>query len=167
MTERIHPERVLVAVIGLLLFAYGVTGLVFSDVEFGGDPLDGTVNGETWLGAEGNGWTFLSFMLGGVVLFAASATRIAAKTAAVVIGLLCGAASVIALVDGDDVFGSLAANGPTTLIWGVAALLLLAIGLAPTGRGRERDEVTTIDHTEPSEARFRRARSADRVDRLR
>ena len=166
MSARNHPERVLVAVVGLVLFAYGVTGLVFSEAEFGGDPVDGTTQGDTWLRAEGNGWTFLSWMAAGVVLFGASSSRMAAKTAAMVIALLFGAAAVLALIDGDDVLGTLAPNDTTALGWGVAALLLLVIGLVPA-RPRDPDDWTQLDATAPAETRFRRARPVDRVDRLR
>jgi hypothetical protein len=162
MNARMGPERVLVAVLGLLLFTYGATGLVFSGAEFGGNPIDGTTDGETWLGAEGNGWTFISFMTSGVLLLAASAARATAKTAAVVFGLLLGALAVIALVDGDDVLGTLAANGWTALVWGVAAWMLLAIGLAP-GRPRYPATATPMDETPHAETRFDRSSSRDRV----
>lgn len=82
MRLREQPERALVALVGLLLFFYGLTGLVFSGAELGGDPLEGTVNGETWLGIEGNAWTFVLFLVAGGVLFGASATRLAAKAGA-------------------------------------------------------------------------------------
>jgi hypothetical protein len=164
MTVREQPERALVALLGLLLFFYGLTGVVFSDAEFGGNPIDGTVDGETWLGIEGNAWTFVLFLVAGGVLFGASARRIAAKAAAVTIGLLLGAAAVIALVDGDDVLGTLAANGPTMLVWGVAALVLLAIGLAPTAPRKEEATFSAVNNQEAAPPpRFRGAKPRDRL----
>lgn len=166
MRLREQPERALVALLGLLLFCFGLGGLVFSGAEFGGNPPDGTVNGETWLGVEGNAWTFLLFMAAGGILFGASATRLAAKAAAVTIGVILGAAAVIALSDGNDVFGALAANGPTALVWGVAAVLLLIIGFAPSSP--RRDEATwSAAEVEPVDgqatSRFRRDQPRDRL----
>jgi hypothetical protein len=164
MRIREQPERALVALLGLLFFFYGLTGLLLSGAEFGGDPIGGTVNGETWLGIEGNAWTFVLFLVAGGVLFGASATRITAKTAAVAIGLLFGAAAVVALVDGDDVLGALAANGATALVWGVAALVLLAIGLAPTAPRKDEATWSAVDGAEaPPASGFGRAEPRDRL----
>ena len=46
----------------MILLAYGVTALVFGGRSFTTDALDGTVNGETWLGLEVNGWSDLLFI---------------------------------------------------------------------------------------------------------
>jgi hypothetical protein len=56
-----------------------------------------------------------------------------------IVGLALGAASVIALVDGDDVFGIFAANGLTKLVWGVAAAVLLVLALLPRVGSRKHD----------------------------
>jgi hypothetical protein len=56
-----------------------------------------------------------------------------------IVGLALGAASVIALVDGDDVFGIFAANGLTKLVWGVAAAVLLVLALLPRVGARKHD----------------------------
>ncbi len=49
---------------------------------------------------------------------------------------------MIALVDGDDVFGIFAANGLTKLIWGIAAAVLLVLALLPRVGGDKRREHT-------------------------
>jgi hypothetical protein len=161
MTAQHQAERVLVALLGLALFAFGFAGLVLTEAEFRGDPLAGTVNGETWLGVEGNGWTFFSFMAAGIVLFAASATRPAAKMTALVVGLVLATLAAITLIDGSDVLGVLAANDATALVWAGVALLLVFTGLTP--RAPEHvDGSTPMDETPRSKARFEREEPRER-----
>jgi len=45
-----------VGIIGLVLLAYGVTGLIFGGNDFSEQATAGNVDGESWLGIEGNGW---------------------------------------------------------------------------------------------------------------
>jgi hypothetical protein len=94
-----------VGIIGMILLAYGVTGLIFGGNNFDSSPLDGTVNGDTWLGIEGNGWSnLLAIGAGGILMFGAQ-LHWSAKTTALVVGLGFAAAAIIALVDGNDVLG--------------------------------------------------------------
>jgi hypothetical protein len=128
------------AIIGLALLAYGITGLIFGGNGFATDAVSGTVNGSTWLGIEGNGWTNLLFAGSGALLAFGAPLHRGAKMLALVVGLVLGAASVIAIADGQDVFGIAAANGPTTLAWGVAAAVLLVVALLPrVGKGKHDD----------------------------
>src|SRR5918997_1009396 len=109
-----------VALIGLALLAYGITGLIF----------------------EGNGWTNLLFAGAGALLVFGSPLHWGAKSLALIVGLALGAASVISLVDGDDVFGIFAADGRMALAWGIAAAVLLVLALLPrAGRGRRGEPV--------------------------
>ena len=134
--------------IGLALLAYGITGLIFGGNGFTTDPVSGTVNGSTWLGLEGNGWTNVLFAGSGAVLLFGAPLHWGAKTLALVVGLVLGAASVIALFDGQDVFGIFAANGLTKLVWGVAAAVLLLVALLPrVGKDKRRDDVRTTRDT--------------------
>jgi hypothetical protein len=133
------------ALIGMALLAYGITGLLFGGRGFTVDVPSGTVNGETWLGLEVNGWSNLLFIAAGALLLFGSPVHWGAKTMSLLVGLALGAASVIALVDGDDVLGIFAANGPTKLVWGVASAVLLVLALLPRVGGKrdrrdERDE---------------------------
>jgi hypothetical protein len=128
-----------VGIIGLALLAYGITGLIFGGQSFTAHPMSGTVNGTKWLGLEGNGWTNVLFAGAGLLLLLGSPLHWGAKSLALIVGLVLGAASVISLVDGDDVFGIFAANGLTSLVWGVAAAVLLVIALLPRV-GRKRTE---------------------------
>ena len=85
---------------------------------------------------EANGWSNLLFAGSGALLLFGAPLHWGAKTLSLIVGLALGAASVIALVDGDDVFGIFAANGLTTLIWGIAAGCCSARA-APPRRGSE------------------------------
>ena len=148
-------------IVGLALLAYGITGLIFGGNGFTSDPVSGTVNGSTWLGVEGNGWTNLLFAGSGALLLFGAPMHWGAKTLALVVGLVLGAASVIALVDGQDVFGIFAANGLTTLVWGVAAAVLLVVALLPrVGKDKHVDTRRTRDSSwdeRHERARFDRA----------
>ena len=149
-----------VALIGLALLAYGVTGFVFGGNGFTNSVPDGTVNGETWLGVEVNGWSNLLFIAAGALLLLGAPLHWGAKTLGLVVGLALGAASVIAIVDGDDVFGIFAANGLTKLVWGAAAAALLVFSLLPrVGGKRPADDDRDTRPSEP--------RRAERVERER
>jgi len=148
-----------VGVTGIILLAAGVLGFVFAGNSFTADPLNGTATGETFLGFEGNGWTNLLLIGAGALLLFASPLHWAAKSLSLIIGLVLGAASVIALVDGDDVFGIVAANGPTKLLLGAAAALLIILALLPrVGGGKKKKK--NDDHIEP-----RRERTTERQPR--
>ena len=122
--------------IGLLLLAYGILALIFGSANFEASPIEGDVQGEKFLGIAGNGWTNLLFAVGGALLLAGAPLHWGAKSMSLIVGLVLGAASVIALWYDDDVFGIFAANGPTTLAWGVAAAILLVLALLPRTRGK-------------------------------
>jgi hypothetical protein len=123
------------AVLGLVLIAYGITGLIFGSADFDTDP-GGMVAGDSWLGIEGNGWTNVLFVAAGIMLILGSPAPLGSVMALVVAGLVLGAAAIIALIDGDDVFGVFAADGWTVLAWGVAALVLLAAAALHVIRSR-------------------------------
>lgn len=131
-----------VAIIGLLLLAYGVLALIFGDANLEAAPIDGDVDGEPFLGILGNGWTNLLFAAAGALLLLGAPLHWGAKSLSLIVGLVLGAASSIALWYGDDVFGIFAADGPTTLAWGAPAAILLVSALLPRTRGRARKEGT-------------------------
>ena len=139
-------------VLGSLLLAFGLLALLQNgDTPTVGFP-DGTVDGETFFGFEVNGWTaFFTAVAGGLLLFGA-AQHLLAKTMSLIVGLALGACSVIALVDGDDVFGLAAANGPTKLGWGIAAAFLLINTLMPRKGGRKHDDAKRDHDREPAVA---------------
>ncbi len=138
-----------VAMIGLALLAYGILALLFGDNSFTSNPVDGDVNGESFLGLEGNGWTNLLIAASGALLLFGSPFHWGAKTTAIIVGLVLGAASVISMIDGSDVFGIFATNGPMQLALGIAAAALLLLSLLPRvgkkDKHRDRDRDMDID----------------------
>jgi hypothetical protein len=148
-----------VGIIGMILLAYGVTALIFGGRSFTTQALDGTVNGETWLGLEVNGWSDLLFIGTGAALMFGAPLHWGAKSVSLIVGLVLAAAAVISLVDGDDVLGIFAANGRTTLVWAIAGAVLIVLALLPrVGGGSARDH----DERFRREQRARRHAPADR-----
>jgi hypothetical protein len=129
-----------VGIIGMILLAYGVTALIFGGRSFTTHPLDGTVNGKTWLGLEVNGWSDLLFIGGGALLLFGAQLHLAAKTLSLLVGLGFAAAAAISWVDGDDVLGIFAANGRTTLVWAIVAAVLIVLALLPRVGGGKRSD---------------------------
>ncbi len=131
--------------IGLASLALGILGLIFGSADFGSSPMSGNVDGSTFLGIEGNGWTWALFAAGGLLLLLAAPMHWGAKTMALIVGLAFGAASVISMVDGKDVFGTIATNGLTQLVLGAAAAALLITALLPrVGKKAKHDD--HVDH---------------------
>lgn len=120
-----------VALVGLALLAYGITAFIFGGHSFAAHPLSGTVTGKTWLGLEVNAWSSLLFAGSGLLLLFGAPLHWGAKGLALVVGLVLGAAAVIAAYDKNDVFGIFAANGLTKLVWAIAAAVLLVVALLP------------------------------------
>src|SRR5689334_5023132 len=79
-----------VGLIGALSLALGVLGFIFGSQSFTMHPVSGTVNGGTFLGIEGNGWTWLLFAAGGLLLLLGSPTHWGAKSLALIVGLVAG-----------------------------------------------------------------------------
>ncbi len=126
-------------IVGAILAAAGlVLFLKAGDTPTGTFP-DGTQNGPSFLGFETNGWTAWFTVAAGALLLFGAAQHLLAKTMSLVVGLALGACSVIALVDGDDVLGLAAANGPVKLGWGIAAAVLLVNTLLPRVKKKQDD----------------------------
>jgi hypothetical protein len=141
-----------VGIIGAVLLAGGILGLLMGSTDFTTSAPDGDVTGGTFLGIEGNGWTWLLFAGAGIVLLMSAPMHWGAKTMAMIVGLTMAAAAVIALVDGSDVLGIFAANDWTALAFGAAAVALLVVAMLPRV-GRKREEVV-VDHD--GDGRFNR-----------
>jgi hypothetical protein len=129
-----------VGIIGAVLLAGGILGLLFGSTNFTTDAPNGTVNGGTFLGIEGNGWTWLGIGAGGLILLISAPMHWAAKTMAMIVGIVMAAACVIGIVDGNDVFGVAAVNRATMLVLGAAGVALLIVAMMPRV-GRRRDVV--------------------------
>jgi hypothetical protein len=151
-----------VGIIGLVLLAGGILGLLFGSTDFTTHAPDGDVSGGSWLGIEGNGWTWLLFGGTGLVLLLSAPMHWSAKTMSMLGGLVMAVACVLAIVDGNDVLGIFAANRATMLAFGAAAAALLIVAMLPRV-GRRRDRVVDEDTTATTDnGRF--ARTDGRVD---
>ena len=127
--------KALPMIIGSILVAYGLTGLLKNSVfpNAGANFPNGSPQGSSWLGIEVNGWTnFFSIVAGALLLFGLAQHHLA-KTMSLLVGLALGACAIIALIS-DNVLGLAAANGWTELGWGIAAGLLVLNMLAPRRR---------------------------------
>ena len=94
-----------VAIIGIASLALGILGFVFADRSFTFDFPSGTVEGDTFFGIEGNGWTWLMFAAAGLLLLLGSPIHWGAKSMAFIVGVALGVGALIALSDGNDVLG--------------------------------------------------------------
>src|SRR4051794_17704200 len=138
-----------VALIGIASLALGVLGFIFASRDFGFDAPSGTVQVTTFIGIEGNGWTWVVFAAAGLLLLLGSPIHWGAKSMAFIVGVVFVVGALIALSDGDDILGVVAMNGWTTLVMGAggAALILLSMmprvgrrrGGAPMATRRERE----------------------------
>jgi hypothetical protein len=136
-----------VGIIGAVLLAGGILGLLMGSTDFTTDAPNGDVSGGTFLGIEGNGWTWLLFAGAGLVLLLSAPMHWGAKTMAMIVGLAMAAGALIALVDGSDVLGVFATNGATILAFAAAAVALLVVAMLPRVGRRRREEVV-VDRRE-------------------
>jgi hypothetical protein len=131
-----------VGVIGLVLVAYGVTALIFGGQSFAQHAPNGVVHGKTWLGVEVNGWSGVLFIAAGLLLMLAARRHWGAKGMSLIVGLALGAGALIGLAKGHGVLGIFAANHLTELVWGAAAVLLIASSQLPrVGRNANQRDV--------------------------
>lgn len=118
-------------VIGTILLAFGLAGMVENSTFPSGTFPDGDAQGSTFLGFEVNGYTnLLLAACGGLLLFGA-VQHLLAKTMSVLTGVALAAATIIALIDGDDILGLAATNAATKLGMAIAAGALLLTALLP------------------------------------
>jgi hypothetical protein len=140
-----------------VLLAGGILGLLMGSTDFTTSAPDGDVTGGTFLGIEGNGWTWLLFAGAGLLLLMSAPMHWGAKTIAMIVGLAMAAAAIIALVDGSDVVGVFATNGATILVFAVAAAALLVVAMLPRV-GRKRREEVVVERGDRRFGRDGRAR---------
>jgi hypothetical protein len=152
-----------VGIIGLVLLAGGILGLLFGSTDFTTNAPNGDVTGGTWLGIEGNGWTWVLFGGTGLVLLLSAPMHWSAKTMALLGGLVMTVACVLAVVDGNDVLGIFAANTATMIAFGAAAAALLIVAMMPR-LSRRRDVVVEDESADRRPRRGRFSRRDRRVD---
>jgi hypothetical protein len=147
-----------VALIGLASLALGVLGFIFASTDFTTAAPDGTVNGGTFIGIEGNGWTWLGFAAGGLLLLLGAPVHWGAKSMAFMVGIAYGVGALIALSDGTDILGIFATNNWTKLVLGAAGVALVLLSTLPrVGRRRATGDETVVEHR-----RFGRDRVVER-----
>src|SRR5689334_22645692 len=155
-----------VAIIGALSLALGVLGFIFADQSFTMHPPSGTVNGSTFLGIEGNGWTWVLFAAGGLLLLLGSPIHWGAKSMAFMVGIAYGVGALIALSDGTDILGIFATNNATKLVLGAAAVALVLLSMMPrVGKRRGAPPATRREPAPRSRFGRRTERADGRVER--
>jgi hypothetical protein len=151
-----------VALIGIAALALGVLGFIFGDQSFNFDFPSGTVEGGTFLGIEGNGWTWGLFAAAGLLLLLGSPIHWGAKSMAFIVGVAMVIGALIALSDGTDILGIFATNNWTTLVMGAAGAGLILLSMLPrVGRRREVAVATREPAAERDRRRFDRERERE------
>jgi hypothetical protein len=149
-----------VALIGIASLALGVLGFIFANQSFGFDAPSGTVEGSTFIGIEGNGWTWALFAAAGLLLLLGAPIHWGAKSMAFIVGVAMVVGALIALSDGTDILGIFATNDWTTLVLGAAGAALIVLSMMPrVGQRRGAAPVATRrdpELDEPAERRFER-----------
>src|SRR5687767_1329006 len=107
--DKVKPRKGLslakgpVLIVGIASLVFGVLGFIFANQSFTFDVPDGTVNGGTFLGVEGNGWTWTLFAAAGLLLMLGSPIHWGAKSMAFIVGIVMIVGALIALSDGTDI----------------------------------------------------------------
>jgi hypothetical protein len=146
-----------VAIVGIASLALGVLGFIFASRSFDFDAPSGTATGTTFLGIEGNGWTWVVFAVAGLLLLLGSPIHWGAKSMAFIVGVAFVVGALIALSDGDDILGIVAMNNWTKLVMGAAGVGLIVLSMMPrVGRRAGGAPVATRRDRELEEPRSRR-----------
>jgi len=147
-----------VALVGAASLALGVLGFIFASRSWDFDAPSGTATGTTFIGIEGNGWTWLVFAAAGLLLLLGSTIHWGAKSMAFIVGVVMIVGALISLSDGDDILGIFATNNWTTLVMGAGGVALVVLSMMPrVGRRRGGAPTATRTREEPvGERRFER-----------
>jgi hypothetical protein len=137
-----------IAILGIAGIVYGVLALIFGGNGFALHIPHGSVGGAHFIGLLTNGWTDLLFIAAGLLLTISAPGHWAAKSSAMLVALVLGAAAVIAVIRGNGVFGIFAANHWTEAIWGAAAIVLAVLAMMPRV-GRRRETISTVRSDAP------------------
>jgi hypothetical protein len=152
-----------VAIIGVASLALGILGFIFANQSFTFDAPSGTVEGTTFLGIEGNGWTWVMFAAAGLLLLLGSPIHWGAKSMAFMVGVTMIVGALISLSDGDDVLGIIATNNWTTTVMGAGGIALVLLSMMPrVGARRGGAPVATREETVREEPAVEPARRFDR-----
>jgi len=106
---------------------------------------NGELQGDSFLGFEVNGWHNLVHIASGLLLLSVFRNRKAAKTVALVFGVLYGIVTLIGLIDGNDVLGLFPVNPADNILH--IALTAAALLAAFASDGDDRDDNRTSTST--------------------
>src|SRR3954452_20119096 len=155
--------RARVPLVGLGSLALGVLGFIFASRSFDFNAPSGTVTGTTFIGIEGNGWTWVVFAAAGLLLLLGSPIHWGAKSMAFIVGVAFVVGALIALSDGDDILGIVAMNNWTKLVMGAGGVALILLSMMPrVGRRRGSAPATTTTRTRTDDTRFERNGTVER-----
>src|SRR4051794_35370263 len=153
-----------VGLVGLASLALGVLGFIFASRSFTFDAPSGTVNGSTFIGIEGNGWTWALFAAAGLLLLLGSPIHWGAKSMAFIVGVAFVVGALIALSDGSDILGIFATNNWTKLVMGAGGIALIVLSMMPrVGRRRGTAPATTSRRRDTRDTRFERNGTLERA----
>ena len=137
------------------------SGFIFASRSFTSTLPSGTVEGATFLGIEGNGWTWVVFAAAGLLLLLGSPIHWGAKSMAFIVGVAMVVGALISLSDGDDILGIVATNNWTTLVMGAGGAALIVLSMMPrVGRRRGGAPMATRANASSRSARAASAATA-------
>jgi hypothetical protein len=125
-------------VVGAVLVLAGLLGFAADATFDTGDSLQG----DTLLGLEVNGWHNLVHLASGAFLLAMAPKRATARMGAIAFGLIYAVVTIVGMADGSDILGLLPVNGADNVLHLVLAALGLVAGFTSPAddRGRVRRE---------------------------
>jgi Domain of unknown function (DUF4383) len=120
---------------GATLLLVGLLGFIADasfDTSTTGDAdrlgnAGGTLQGDSFLGFEVNGWHNVVHIASGLLLLFGATRRGLARTVALAFGVVYGAVALIGLIDGNDVLGLIPVNPADNVLHiGLSALAIVA-----------------------------------------
>ena len=136
------PAQWFCLVVGAVLVLAGLFGFL-ADSAFDTASGSDSLNGDTLLGLEVNGWHNLVHIASGAFLLAMMGRHSTARTAALAFAGIYAVVTVIGMVDGHDVLGLLPVNAADNVLHLVLALAGALAALAPARRTDTRTETRT------------------------
>lgn len=139
-------------IVGIIGLAFGITALIFRAHGFATNNIPhGSVYGVRWIGVMVNGWAAVLCAAAGLALVLGAPAHWSAKTMALIVAAVLGAAAIIGLIRGNGIFGIFAADHVTEIVWGAAAVVLLLLSLMPRVGRRSTVPPTAVEEVDRTE----------------
>src|SRR5687767_7440134 len=135
-----NPAQWFCLVVGAVLILAGLFGFLADSAFDTGNGSD-SLNGDTLLGLEVNGWHNVVHLASGAFLLAMAGRHALARTAALAFAGIYAVVTVIGMIDGHDVLGLLPVNAADNVLHLVLALAGLLAALSSRDRGDDRGTV--------------------------